>query len=151
MEGFEPRDPDYRKKVEESFDRQAIMKTIKASLLKIEPGSVSIEMTYSTDITQQHGFVHAGIVSTVVDNACGYSALSLMPEDSGILTIEFKVNLLAPAKGDHFVATGFVRKPGKTIFVTEGEMVAFDGDEKTTVATMTATMMRITGRENIKS
>ncbi len=151
MEQFEPKDKNYKSKVEESFNRQEVMRTINASLSKIEPGKVEIELQYSPEITQQHGFVHAGIVSTVIDTACGYAALSLMPEDAGVLSIEFKVNLLAPAKGELFKATGVVRKPGKTIVVTEGELIAYNGDAEKLVATMVATMMCITGRDNIKS
>lgn len=150
MEKFDAKDPNYAIKVAESFNSQAVMKTINASLSRIEPGKVTIELKYSPEITQQHGFVHAGIVSTVVDSACGYAALTLMPEGAGVLTIEFKVNLLAPAKGDVFKATGIVRKPGKTIIVTEGELTTYKGTEENVVATMVATMMCVTGRNNIK-
>ena len=127
------------------------MKTINATLAKIAPGRVSIKLTYSPKITQQHGFVHAGIISTVIDSACGYAALSLMPENAGVLSIEFKVNLLAPAKGDYFMTSGSVRKPGRTIMVTEGELIAYEGKEEKLIATMVATMMCITDRKNIKS
>ena len=151
MEPFAPQDPNFIKKVEESFDRQEVMKTIHASLLTIAPGNVSIKLPYRSKITQQHGFVHAGIISTVIDSACGYAALTLMPDDAGVLSIEFKVNLLAPAKGDFFVAHGLVRKPGRTILVTEGELVAHTGNEEKVVATMVATMMCVTGRNRIKS
>ena len=151
MEQFDPKDPNFKSKVEESFNRQEVMKTINAFLSKIEPGKVSIKLKYSSKITQQHGFVHAGIVSTVIDSACGYAALSLMPEDAGVLSIEFKVNLLAPAKGDYFVASGFVRKPGKNIIFTEGELMAYEGNEEKLIATMVATMMCVTNRNNIKS
>ena len=151
MEQFDPKDPNFKSKVEESFNRQEVMKTINAFLSKIEPGKVSIKLEYSSKITQQHGFVHAGIVSTVIDSACGFAALSLMPEDAGVLSIEFKVNLLAPAKGDYFVASGFVRKPGKNIMFTEGELMAYEGNEEKLIATMVATMMCVTNRNNIKS
>lgn len=151
MNQYEPKDENYRSKVEKSFNRQEVMRTINASISKIEPGKVEIDLKYSTGITQQHGFVHAGIVSTVIDSACGYAALSLMPESAGVLTIEFKVNLLAPAKGELFKAIGVVRKPGNTIIVTEGKLIAYDGDKDKVVATMVGTMMCITGRENIKS
>lgn len=126
------------------------MRTINASISKIEPGRVEIDMKYSAAITQQHGFVHAGIVSTVIDSACGYAALSLMPADAGVLSIEFKVNLLSPAKGETFKAIGVVRKPGNTIVVTEGKLIAWDDDREKTVATMVGTMMCIRGRDNVK-
>jgi len=151
LEQFKPKDQNYRSKVKESFNRQGIMRTINASISKIEPGKVEIELKYSPEITQQHGFVHAGIVSTVLDSACGHAAMSLVPEDAGVLTIEFKVNLLAPAAGDLFKAIGVVKKNGRTIVVTEGELIAYDGEDEKVVATIVGTMMCITGRDNIKS
>ena len=150
MGKYEPKDENYRSKVEDSFHRQEVMRTINASISKIEPGRVEIDMKYSAAITQQHGFVHAGIVSTVIDSACGYAALSLMPADAGVLSIEFKVNLLSPAKGETFKAIGVVRKPGNTIVVTEGKLIAWDDDREKTVATMVGTMMCIRGRDNVK-
>lgn len=138
---FTPRDPAYREKVEENFKHQAVMGTIGASLLDVEPGKVRIRLEYSPEITQQDGFVHAGIISTVVDSACGYAAFSLMEAGSRVLSIEFKVNLLAPALGDYFIANGSVRKSGKTIMVTEGELIAYRGGGEKLVATMVATMM----------
>mgnify|MGYP001552333177 CR=1 FL=1 len=145
MEQFTPRDPDYRKKITESFAHQRVMETIGASLMEVEPGRVTIRMEYDARITQQDGFVHAGIISTVVDSACGYAALSLMDSDRRVLSIEFKVNLLAPAVGDYFLATGSVRKSGKTIVVTEGELVSVKDGEKKLSATMVATMMSVAG------
>lgn len=141
MDKFTLRDPGYRVRIEDNFALQEVMKTIEASLVDVQPGRVRIRMEYTPKITQQDGFVHAGIVSTVIDSACGYAALSLMEKGKRVLSIEFKLNLLAPAVGDYFFATGTVRKPGKTIFVTEGDLVANrDGEEKL-VATMVATMM----------
>ncbi len=90
----------YKEKVIESFNRQGAMKTINASILAIRPGEIELEFPYQSNLTQQHGFIHAGIVSTVLDTACGYAAFSLMPENAAVLTIEFKVNLLSPAKGE---------------------------------------------------
>ncbi len=150
LQQFEPKNPDFKTTVEDSFKKQQVMQTINASLLNIEPGKVEIELQFSEQITQQHGFIHAGIVSTVIDSACGYAALSLMPAGYGVLSIEFKVNLLAPARGEKFRAVGLVKKAGKTITVTEGELIAYDNNKESVVATMVATMMNISGRKNIE-
>ena len=151
MERFKPRDPEYKRKIKESFQAQAVMETIGASLVDTLPGRVRIRLDYSKEITQQDGFVHAGIISTAIDSACGYAALSLMEPGARVLSIEFKVNLLAPARGDYFIATGFVRKSGKTIMVTEGELIAYSGDQKKLVATMTATMMSVVEKAKVES
>jgi uncharacterized protein (TIGR00369 family) len=101
-------------------------------------------------MTQQHGFLHAGIISTALDSACGYAAFSLMPENAGVLTIEFKVNLLAPGKGERLFR-GNVTKPGRTIIVADGQAYAFGADgEAKLIATMTGTMMTVTGRQGIE-
>ena len=140
---FQIKDPNYRQRVIQSFDRQDVMHTINAVIDSISPGLVEISFPYHQSLTQQHDFIHGGIISTVLDSACGYSAFSLMPVDAGVLTIEFKVNLLSPAKGQHFKAIGKVKKPGKTITVSEGEMYAYTGDNEKLIATMVATMMTI--------
>ena len=116
----------YKDKIIVSFNRQGVMKTINASILAIRPGEIEMEFPYQSHLTQQHGFIHAGIVSTVLDIACDYAAFSLMPENAAVLTIEFKVNLLSPAKGDRFRAVGKVKKPGKNITVTEGELFSHE-------------------------
>ena len=127
------------------------MKTINASVLDIRPGEIELEFPYQSNLTQQHGFIHAGIVSTVLDTACGYAAFTLMPENAAVLSIEFKVNFLSPAKGERFRAVGKVRKPGRNITVTEGELFSHIEDEQKLVATMVGTMMSVYGREDIKS
>ena len=104
MNNFTPRDSQYGAKVKDSFERQQAMHTVGACIISVEPGRVELEFVHQNKLTQQHGFIHAGIVSTVLDSACGYAAFSLMSEDSAVLTIEFKVNLLAPAKGEKFIA-----------------------------------------------
>lgn len=148
---FQAPDPDFSQRVRGSFARQAAMTTIGASLRTVEPGRVVIELPFAPHITQQHGFVHGGIMATALDSACGYAASSLMPADAGVLTIEFKVNLIAPAQGRSFRMVGEVLKPGRTIMVTEARAwaVGDDGREKL-VASMNATMMVITGREGIR-
>ncbi len=148
---FEPKDAGYKEKVIESFERQEVMKTLNASVQTVRPGEVELKLPYQQNLTQQHGFIHAGIVSTLLDSACGYAAFSLMPEKAAVLTIEFKINLLAPAKGDWFRAVGKVKKSGKNITVTEGELFSYaDGQEKL-VATMVGTIMSVYDRDGIEN
>ncbi|WP_274629882.1 PaaI family thioesterase [Arvimicrobium flavum] len=141
---------DYEERVRASFARQSAMQTIGAELTLVTPGIVEMEMPFSPQLTQQHGFLHAGVISTALDSACGYAAFSLMPPDAAVLTIEFKVNLLAPGKGERFLFRGTVTKPGRTIIVADGQAYAFGADgEAKLIATMTGTMMTITGRGDI--
>ncbi len=142
---------DFEERVRASFDRQQAMKTIGAELTSVTPGTVEIEMPFSEELTQQHGFLHAGIISAALDSACGYAAFSLMPENAAVLTIEFKVNLLAPGKGERFLFRGSVTKPGRTIVVADGQAYAFAADgEAKLIATMTGTMMTVTGRQGME-
>lgn len=143
-------DPDYADRVRASFRNQQAMSTIGATLVHLAPGEVDIGFDFHSGLTQQHGFIHAGILSTVMDSACGYAAFSLMPADAGVLTIEFKVNLLSPARGDRFVARGRVTKPGRTITVADGQMFARDAGQEKLIATMTGTLMAIRDRENVR-
>jgi uncharacterized protein (TIGR00369 family) len=129
MSRFEPRDPDYEAKVRASFARQRVMALIGAKLRRIEPGLVEIELPYREDLTQQHGFVHAGITATIADSAGGYASFSLMPPGSAILSVEYKVNLLAPAAGELFIGRGRVVRPGRRITTTEIEVEAIRGGE----------------------
>lgn len=141
---------DYEERVRSSFARQVVMATIGAELTSVTPGTVEIEMPYSVALTQQHGFLHAGIISTALDSACGYAAYSLMPPDAAVLTIEFKLNLLSPGRGERFLFRGSVTKPGRTIIVADGQAYAYSADgEARLIATMTATMMTITGRDGL--
>jgi uncharacterized protein (TIGR00369 family) len=143
-------DPDYEDRVRSSFARQAAMGTIGAELTSVTPGIIEIEMPYSAALTQQHGFLHAGIISTALDSACGYAAFSLMPPDAAVLTIEFKINMLSPGRGERFLFRGSVTKPGRTIIVADGQAYAYAPDgEARLIATMTATMMVITGRDGL--
>jgi uncharacterized protein (TIGR00369 family) len=143
---FEPRDPDFVAKVRESFNRQTAMQTLGAVLISIEPGLVEIEMPFRADLTQQHGFVHGGIVTAILDSACGYAAFSLNSPDTTVLTVEYKVNFVAPAKGDRFMARGEVVRPGATVTVCKGDVLAYDGDEEKLVATMLMTIMTMPDR-----
>jgi uncharacterized protein (TIGR00369 family) len=147
---FKAKNPDFEKRVSDSFSRQNAMQTVSASLTRVAPGEVVIEFPFDAKLTQQHGFIHAGIVSTVLDSACGYAAFSLMPADAPVLTIEFKINLLSPAQGDHFEAIGKVKKPGRNITVTEGEIYAHQGKGRKLVASMVGTMMAVFDRDQIQ-
>jgi uncharacterized protein (TIGR00369 family) len=148
---FEPRDPAYAARVRDSFAMQGAMATIGATLADVTPGCVVIELPWSAPLCQQHGFLHAGMVATALDSACGYAGFSLMPQDAGVLTIEFKINLLAPAKGQRFRMVGQVIKPGRTVTVTEGRAYAIDGGSEKLIATMGATLMTIVGRDDVKN
>jgi len=133
-------------RVRASFAKQRVMTTIGATLERVEPGEVTIAMPPNPALTQQHGYLHAGIIATIADSACGYAALSLMPDDAAVLSIEFKTNMLARAEGERFIARGRVIKPGRTIMVCDATVHAVrDGSEKL-IATMTGTMMVVQGR-----
>ena len=147
---LEPRDPQFAQRVRESFVRQGAMHTLGARLALLEPGAVDIELDWSQALTQQHGFLHAGMVSTALDSACGFAAFTLMPDDAAVLTIEFKINLLAPAQGESFRMEGRVLKPGRTITVCEGRAYAVTRGQEKLVATMGCTLMTVTGRQEIK-
>jgi isovaleryl-CoA dehydrogenase len=145
-----PKDSLYRQRVEDSFALQGVMQTLGAKMEKLEPGAVDIGLAWDRSLTQQHGFLHAGVVSTALDSACGYAAFSLMPEDAAVLTIEFKINLLAPAKGERFRMEGRVLKPGRTITVCEGRAYALQDQKETLIATMNCTLMTVMGRTDIR-
>jgi uncharacterized protein (TIGR00369 family) len=148
---FKPKDEGYAARLRESFALQGAMATIGASLGDIAPGRVVIELPWAAGLTQQHGFLHAGMVATALDSACGYAGFTLMPQGAGVLTIEFKINLLAPAKGQRFRMVGQVIKPGRTITVTEGRAYAIDDGREKLIATLGATLMTITGRDDVKN
>lgn len=147
---FEPRCAHYADRVHASFARQGAMQTLGACLGLLEPGAVDIELPWAPGLTQQHGFLHAGMVATALDSACGYAGFTLMAEDAAVLTIEFKINLLAPAKGERFRMEGRVIKPGRTITVCEGRAFAIEGNQEKLVATMGCTLMAVTGRDAIQ-
>jgi uncharacterized protein (TIGR00369 family) len=134
-------DPQMERRCRDSFVRQKAMATIGASVHAVRAGEVELLMPFSAGLTQQHGFVHAGIITMLCDTACGFAALSLMPADAAVLTTEFKVNLLSPAKGERFIAKGRVVRPGKKLIVCLGEVFAEEGDNRKQIALMTASMM----------
>ena len=138
-----------QRRVRASFARQGLMATLGASLESVAPGAVEIALRPNPAISQQHGFVHACAVSAIADSAAGYAALSLMPADAGVLTTEFKINLLAPAAGERIVARGRVVKAGRTLTLAQAEVFASAGGQDKLIALLTATMMTITGRDGI--
>jgi len=149
MTVFNPRNPDYENAVQTSFSKQGVMDHIGAKLVKVEPGFCEIEMPYAEHLCQQHGFIHAGIVSTVADSAGGYAGFSLMPEGDGVLTIEFKVNLMAPAAGEKLIARGQVIRAGKTITVAQSDAYMVQGGKEKHVATLQLTLMCVTGNPTV--
>jgi uncharacterized protein (TIGR00369 family) len=146
---FEPLDPTWEARVRASFARQRMMETIGAVLERVAPGEVDIRLPFRDAISQHHGFVHAGALTTAVDSACGYAALTLMPPGAGVLSIEFKVSLLSPGKGEALLARGRVVKPGRNVTFCQGEVFALDRGAEKLVATMSATMMVVQGRPDV--
>jgi uncharacterized protein (TIGR00369 family) len=145
---FIPAFAGYEARVRESFARQGAMSLIGAAIAEVAPGYCAIELTPRPALSQQHGFVHAGIVSAIVVTAGGYAGFTLFPEDASVLTVEFKLNLVAPAKGERIVAEGFVVKPGRTLAITRGEVHAEEDGKRTLVAIMQQTLMVMRGKED---
>jgi len=146
---FVAKDPGYARRVRESFARQGAMTLIGAEMTELAPGYCAISIRPKPEILQQHGYVHAGIVATIVDSAGGYAGFTLFPADSSVLTVEFKLNLLAPATGDRLVAEGFVIKPGRTLAITRGEVHAETGGKRTLVALMQQTLIVMHGKPDV--
>jgi uncharacterized protein (TIGR00369 family) len=146
MPRFEPKNPDYREVATATFARQQAMRTLGMSIARLEPGEVDLSMPYSLDWTQQNGFVHAGVITAGLDTACGIAAFTLMPAGSDVLTVEFKTNLLAPARGERFFFRAYVVKPGRTLTVCEARAFALGHGAETLIATMTGTLMAMMPR-----
>lgn len=144
-----PPDPNFERRVRDSFARQTFMTTLGARLVHVTPGEVVLHLPWRSELGQQHGVLHAGVIASIADSACGYAALSLMPAGAAVMSVEFKVNLLAPGRGTHFTAIGRVRKAGRTLTVCEGSVRANDGDTDREIAVMTATMIRLEGRPDL--
>lgn len=149
MATFQPADPTYDARVRASFERQSMMKTLGAVLERVAPGAVDIRLPFRADLTQQHGFLHAGVTATIADSACGYAAFSLMPPGAAVLTVEFKVNLMAPAAGETFVARGRVLRAGRNLTTCSGDVFALDGGGEKHVLTMLATVMTVQNRSGL--
>ena len=149
MTVFTPQDSDFEARIRESFSKQQVMETFGARITRVAPGEVDIELPFRMELTQQHGFLHAGVVTAIVDSACGYAAYTLMAADSEILTIEYKVNLLSPARGERIIARGRVTKPGRTVTVCAGDVFALVEGKEKLIATMLATMISLRDRPDL--
>ena len=146
---FKAKDPDFEARVRESFAAQGIMGHIGAKMLTVAPGYCEVELPYSDAVSQQHGFFHGGVIGTIADSAGGYAAFTLMDTDDGVLTVEYKLNLMAPALGEHLIARGRVLRPGKTLTVCRAEVGVVKDGRETACAAMQQTMMRIVGRTDV--
>jgi len=150
MNNFQPKSNNFSTRVKDSFARQTAMQTLGIEIDTVQAGEVTLSMPYNTTLTQQHGFIHAGVITTGMDSAAGYAAFSLMADDAAVLTVEFKVNLLSPASGESFLFKGSVIKPGRTLTFTEAKAYAVNAGQEKLIATMSATMMAVVGRGEIK-
>jgi uncharacterized protein (TIGR00369 family) len=144
-----PKDPDFEARVARSFARQGIMTTFGATLLRVAPGEVDIALPVTPEVSQQHGFAHAGAISTIADSAAGFAALTLMPASAGVLTAEFKINLMSPGAGERLVACGRVVKPGRLLTIAQAEVHAEANGDRKLVALLTATLVTLEGRPGI--
>jgi uncharacterized protein (TIGR00369 family) len=147
MASFDIRDPDFEARVRESFGSLTLMRTMGARLLRVAPGEVEIELPFRSDLTQHHGFLAAAALTAIVDVACGYAAMTLMTPGASVLTVEYKVNFLSPAQGQRMLARGRVLRPGRTVTVCTGDVLAVIGGEERLVATMLGTMATVRGEE----
>jgi uncharacterized protein (TIGR00369 family) len=148
-QGFTPRDPDFEARIRASFDRQSMMATIGARLARVAPGEVEIVMPRADHLLQQHGFAHGGAIGMIADSSCGYAAFSLMPRGVGVLTVEYKINFIAPAEGDLFIATGHVVRAGRQLTVAQGTVEADAAPGRRAIALATVTLMTIEGRSGV--
>ena len=149
MPAFTPKDAAFAERVRASFQRQSVMALIGARLGRVAPGEVEIELPFRPDLCQQHGFFHAGITSTIADSAAGYAGYSLFPADASVLTVEFKINLLAPADGELLRAVGRVVKPGRTLTVTEAEVSVVKTGADKPCARLSQTLRCLAGRPDM--
>lgn len=149
MAGFEPRNPAYAQCVQASFDRQQVMALLGARIAQLRPGECEIQLPYKPELAQQHGYFHGGIIGTIADSAGGYAGFTLMPEGSSVLTVEYKMNLLAPGDGDLLVARGRVVKSGRTLVVTQVEVFVIKGGHETLCATLLQTLITMHGRPDL--
>jgi len=146
MSDFEPKNPAYAARVQASFDRQHAMALLGAKITRLAPGECEIQLPFKPELTQQHGYFHGGIIGTIADSAGGYAAFTLMPEDSSVLTVEYKMNLLAPGDGERLIARGRVLKSGRTLMVSQADAFVVKGGRETLCATLLETLMTMHGR-----
>jgi uncharacterized protein (TIGR00369 family) len=145
---FDGVDPDFAERVLDSFTRQGLMKHLGARIAELHPGHVEIRAPPRRELTQQHNYFHAGVSGAIADSACGYAAYTLMPADSSVLTVEYKINLLAPAAGDELIARAHVVRSGKTLKICAADVYVRKGDTETHCATMLATIMCLPGKSD---
>ena len=146
---FTPSDPDFENKVRDSFSRQVFMGFIGAKLVEVRPGYCEIQVGYKKELSQQHGFFHAGVIGTIADNSAGYAAYSLMPADSSILTVEYKLNLVAPGDGALLIGRAQVIKPGHTLTICKSEVFAVKNGVEKLCATSLVTLMEMKGKSDV--
>jgi len=145
---FQAPNPHFAARVQASFSRQRIMALLGAELTRIEPGSCEIRLPFKDELCQQHGYFHGGVIGTIADSAGGYAGFTLMPDDASVLTVEYKLNLVAPANGDCLIARGHVVKPGKTLVVCRADVAIRNNDRETLCATLLQTLMTMHGRKD---
>lgn len=141
-------DPEFAARVQDSFERQGLMRHFGAQIADLQPGRVEIRVAHRAELTQQHNYFHAGVSGAIADSACGYAAYTLMPADSSVLTVEYKINLLAPAAGDELIARAHVVRSGKTLKICAADVYVRKGDTETHCATMLATIMCLPGKSD---
>jgi len=146
---FQPKNPAYAERVRASFDRQKAMSLLGANLVRLAPGECEIHLPFKPELTQQHGYFHGGIIGTIADSAGGYAGFTLMPEDSSVLTVEYKMNLLAPGDGDLLIARARVLKSGRTLVVTQVDAAVVKGGRETLCATLLQTLITMHGRSDL--
>ena len=146
---LKPQNEDFKQTVYDSFDRQGIMQTLGASLSRVDVGECEILLPYSKSLTQQHGYIHGGVISTIADSSAGYAAFTLVPVGSSVLTVEFKINLVSPARGDKFIARAKVLRSGRTLQIVMSEVFSIENNEEKLCAVLTATIMTMFNKPEV--
>jgi uncharacterized protein (TIGR00369 family) len=149
MTDFIAQDPNFQVRIEKSFHAQGLMGHLGAGLVSVSPGTCEIELPFSDAVSQQHGFFHGGVIGTIADTAGGYAAFTLMDADDGILTVEYKINMMAPASGELLIGRGQVLRSGRTLTVSQAEVSVVKDGKETVCAAMQQTLMRIVGRADV--
>ena len=149
MTDFIAQDPNFQVRIKKSFHAQGLMGHLGAGLVSVSPGTCEIELPFSDAVSQQHGFFHGGVIGTIADTAGGYAAFTLMDADDGILTVEYKINMMAPASGELLIGRGQVLRPGRTLTVSQAEVSVVKNGKETVCAAMQQTLMRIVGRADV--
>ena len=149
MAAFEPSNPAFAERVQQSFARQKVMELIGAKLTRLAPGECEIQVPFKPELTQQHGYFHGGVIGTIADSAGGYAAFTLMPSDASVLTVEYKINLLAPGDGDVLIARGRVVKPGRTLVISQVDAYIVKDGRETLCATLLQTLATMHGRPDL--